>query len=343
MNKVKNVLLIAGAGTLGEPTYRELLRLGYAVDVISLEDYARVNRRLNFVKARADLAFLERFLDGKRYDAIVDFVHTRDSDALRRRFDLLLERTDQFVYLSSYRTYADLDPVITETSPQWLEHPANDRMLADDDYAIPKARGERDLAARPQKNWTIIRPLISFSHFRLDLVTVGAFALLYRTKAGKPILLPAVCRDKLAGVGWSGNVGREIAHLVGNPAALGEAFTLGAPEEITWGDVASYYEEFLGATFVWGATEDYLEYATPNGYMDRQMIDCDRALSRRVDLSKVLRTTGLDPKTFLSCREAVAIELATLAERPDLVARFDTPAARAVDAKTDAYFAAKGQ
>ena len=155
---MRSVLLIAGAGTLGTPAYHELIRRGYAVDVISLEDYASVNRRLSFVKARADLAYLTRFLDGKRYAAIVDFIHTREIDDLKKRMDLLLSHTDQFVYLSSYRTYADSAAVITEGSPQWLEHPANDRMLAEDDYAIPKAQGERYLTAQPQRNWTSRSP-----------------------------------------------------------------------------------------------------------------------------------------------------------------------------------------
>ena len=339
---MKKILLIAGTGSLGGSTYPELVRLGHAVDVISLEDYESVNRRLDFIKARADLDYLTRFLDGRRYDAIVDFVHTREIEDLKKRMDLLLAHTDQFVYLSSYRTYADIDKVITEESPQWLEHPANDRMLDEDDYAIPKARGERYLTSLPRRNWTIIRPLISFTHFRLDLVTVGAYALLYRTKAGKKVVLPAGCRDKLAGVGWAGNVGREIAHLIGKEAALGEAFTLGTPEEITWGDVASYYEEFLGASFEWVPTEDYIACATSGDYMDSQMIWCDRNLSRKVDLSKMLRVTGLDPRSFRSCRDAVAYELTVLSERPDLVARFDTPRAREISAKTDAYLLARG-
>lgn len=76
--------------------------------------------------------------------------------------------------------------------------------------------------------------------------------------------------------------------------------------------------------------------------MDNQIIWCDRNLSRKVDLSKALRVTGLDPKTFLSCREAVAHELTVLSERPDLVARFDTPRAREISAKTDAYLASRG-
>ena len=339
---MKKILLIAGTGTLGGSTYPELVRLGSAVDVISLEDYSSVNCRLNFIKARADLDYLTRFLDGRRYDAIVDFVHTRETEDLKKRMDLLLAHTDQFVYLSSYRTYADIDRVITEKSPQWLEHPANDRMLAEDDYAIPKARGERYLTSLPRRNWTIIRPVISFTHFRLDLVTVGAYAILYRTAAGKKIPLPIEVKDKHCGVTWGGNTGLQIAHLIGKTDALGEAFTLGTDEGLTWGDIAGYYEEFAGAKFEWIPAEDYLAIASPNGYMDAQMIWTDRNLDRTVDFSKVMRVTGLDPKRFKTCRQAVADELTCLSERPDLVRRFDVPFRHELDRRMDAYFAQNG-
>lgn len=335
-----NVLLIAGAGTLGASTYPELVRLGYHVDVVSLEDYASVTPSLTFIKARADRQFLEsHFAEKGRYAAVVDFVHTPDIEALKRRMDLILAHTDQFVYLSSYRTYSDRDSVVTEETPQWLDTTTDEKMLAEDDYAIPKARGERYLTSLPQKNWTIIRPIISFTHFRLDLVTVGAYAILYRTKAGKEIPLPVEVKDKHCGVTWGGNTGLQLAHLIGNSAAMGEAFTLGTDEGLTWGDVAKYYEELAGAKFRWIPAEDYLEVATINSYMERQMIYTDRILDRRVDFSKVMRATGLDPKRFKSCRDAIADELVILSERPDLVARFDNPTRRELDAKMDAYFA----
>ncbi len=339
-----NALLIAGAGTLGASTYPELVRLGYHVDVVSLEDYASVTPGLTFIKARADQQFLESlFAEKGRYAAVVDFVHTPDIEALKRRMDLILANTDQFVYLSSYRTYSDRDAVVTEATPQWLDTTTDEKMLAEDDYAIPKARGERYLTSLPQKNWTIIRPIISFTHFRLDLVTVGAYAILYRTKAGKEIPLPAEVKDKHCGVTWGGNTGLQLAHLIGNSAAMGEAFTLGTDEGLTWGDVAKYYEELAGAKFRWIPAEDYLKVATINSYMERQMIYTDRILDRRVDFSKVMHATGLDPKRFKSCRDAIADELVILSERPDLVARFDNPTRRELDAKMDAYFASHPQ
>ena len=336
---MKKVLLIAGTGTLGGSAYPELVKLGYHVDVISLEDYKSVSPRLDFIKARADLPFLERlFAERGRYDAVVDFIHTPDIEALKPRMDLILAHTDQFVYLSSYRTYADRESLVTESTPQWLDTTTDAKMLAEDDYAIPKARGERYLTSLGCRNWTIIRPIISFTHFRLDLVTVGAYALLYRTAAGKPVPLPIECRDKHCGVTWGGNTGLQIAHLICKPAALGEAFTLGTDEGLTWGDVAGYYEELAGAKFEWIPAEDYLRIATSNAYMERQMIYTDRILDRRVDFSKVLRVTGLDPSRFLSCRDAIAHELAILSERPDLVKRFDVPLRHELDAKMDAYF-----
>ena len=336
----RKALLLAGTGTLGGAVYPELLGRGYDVDVVSLDGFESVSPRLRFIKASADLALLEKIYAGTpHYDVVVDFLHVADVDVLKRRIDLNLAHTDQFVFLSSYRTYSDRDAVVTERTPQWLDVTTDREFLEKDTYAIPKSHGERHIRAKGERNWTIIRPLISFSHYRLDLVTVGAYALLYRTRAGKRIPLPLEVRDKIAGVGWAGNVGRQIVALIGNEAALGEDFTLGTPETITWGDVASYYEEFGGCRFEWIPVEDYLQIATPNDFDNRQMIYTDRMLGRKVDLSKMLTVTGLDPRSFRKCRDAVARELAFLSERPDLVRRFDTPMRHELDARMDAYFA----
>ena len=340
---MKRVLLIAGTGTLGASAYPELVRLGCRVDVISLEDYKSVTPSIDFIKARADVGFLSRFFAERgRYAAVVDFIHTPDIEALKRRMDLILSHTDQFVYLSSYRTYADRDRVVTESTPQWLDVTTDPKFLAEDDYAIPKTKGERYLMSLGTTNWTIVRPIISFTHFRLDLVTAGAYAILYRTAAGKRIPLPIEVRDKHCGVTWGGNTGLQIAHLIGKSEALGEAFTLGTDEGLTWSDVARFYEELAGARFAWIPARDYLEIATPNGYMDAQMIWTDRNLDRSVDVSKVMCVTGLDPRRFRMCREAIAYELSYLSERPDLVRRFDVPYRHELDAKMDAYFASHG-
>ncbi|MGN0832205.1 MAG: hypothetical protein ACI4RD_00985 [Kiritimatiellia bacterium] len=337
---MRKALLIAGAGTLGGAVYPELLRLGWAVDVVSLEDFRSVMPQLRFVRADANRATLERLLaETPHYDAIVDFLHVADSGEMCRRIDLCAGHTDQFVFVSSSRAYADAGGLVTERTPLWIDVTEDADFLARDVYALPKCRGERHVRGMAAKNWTIVRPQISFSHYRLDLVSVGAYALLTRGRAGKPIPLPVEVRDKLAGIGWAGNVGRELAALLGNPRALGEDFTLGTGEAITWGGVAACYEEFAGCRFAWIPAEDYLRIATPGDFDSRQIIYTDRILDRRADVAKVLDATGIAPGSFVDCRSAVAHELAFLSERPDLVRRFDVPLRHELDARMDAYFA----
>ena len=59
MQKNKKVLLIGGGGTLGSYTGKELLRLGFSVDVICLEDRKTQNPQLRFYRETATETFLE--------------------------------------------------------------------------------------------------------------------------------------------------------------------------------------------------------------------------------------------------------------------------------------------
>ena len=185
------VLLIAGGGTLGTYTSKELLALGHEVDVIALEAPVSDHPHLKYIRQRADDAFLAGFLNENRYDAIVDFIHYPDPSVYRGRSVFLLERTKHLVFLSSYRVYADLEHPVTENSPQLLDACGDDRFLMENDhYGISKSYEERILRELPYRHWTIVRPLISFSHYRFDLITQGANTLLTRPALGKPILLP---------------------------------------------------------------------------------------------------------------------------------------------------------
>ena len=59
--KKKNVLLIAGGGTLGTYASEELLRLGHSVDVICLEDKISDNENLTFYKSYATNDFWKNY------------------------------------------------------------------------------------------------------------------------------------------------------------------------------------------------------------------------------------------------------------------------------------------
>ncbi|MCQ2445301.1 MAG: hypothetical protein MJ141_00255 [Clostridia bacterium] len=339
----KRVLLIAGAGTLGSYTSQELLKMGYLVDVIALEKLVSYNANLTYICARVDDALLKELFAAQHYDAIVDFIHYSDTKAYQSRAKLLLENTDQLVFLSSYRIYANKEVPVRETSPRLIDVYDDPYMMENEGYGVPKAINEDFLRASGYKNWTIIRPLISFSHFRLDLVTLGAPYLLFRAKAGKKTLLPKDAKNMTAGVGWAGNIGKMIARLIGNEKAFGEAFTLGTGENLTWGEVADIYTEVTGLEFVWVDTKDYLENATANQYGNYCILNYDRLWDRKIDNSKLLNATGLTMKDFVGIKDALIYELGVLAENPELIKRFDTEESRMVNEKMDKYLASIGE
>ncbi len=338
---MKNVLLIAGGGTLGSYTSLELLRMGHAVDVIALEPLQSYNRNLTYIRERVSDELLLRLFKEKRYDGIVDFLHYPDVEEWKPRFKLLAEHTERYIFLSSYRVYADEEHPLREGSPQLLDVFGQQGLLAHDSYGIPKSRAERHIRASAYKNWTIVRPLISFSHFRLDLVTLSGSHLLPRALAHKKVPLPQEARRLTAGVGWAGNAGKLIARLLFAPQARCEDFIVGNDENLTWEQVADIYAELMGLEFVWVGAEDYLRACTGNFYSDRIILYHDRLYDRLVDNSKVRAAAGMEREEFVGVRDALIYELSQLG--PDGKQRFiDNDLSRQIGRRMDAWLEAHG-
>ena len=338
---MKNVLLLGGGGTLGIHTASELLRLGYKIDNICLEPYVSDHPNLTYYNARIDDAYLAEFLRGRHYDAIVDFLCYGDAATwCGTRSDRLLDATDQLVFLSSYRVYANRETPIRESSPQWLDVSTDPWLLKTERYALPKSRCERYLRESGRKNWTIVRPIISFSHFRLDLVTVPSGVLFSRIQNHKKILLPEAARNLTAGVNWAGNIGKMIAHLVCNPNAIGEDFTLGSGENRTWGEVAEMYTALFGAEFVWVDSADYIHTTSDDTLGDYWITFLDRLLDRRTDVSKVFAATGLTEADMVKIPDALQMEMADILAHPEWKDRLLRLSSPAINGKIDAYLAA---
>ena len=70
MYQDKNVLLIAGGGTLGMSTAKELLRLGCFVDILCPEDKVSDHERLVFHKGWAEEAVLKELITKKHLKRI---------------------------------------------------------------------------------------------------------------------------------------------------------------------------------------------------------------------------------------------------------------------------------
>lgn len=233
MNEPKRALLLGGTGAMGVYLTEELLARGYHVDVVSLDDMTSTRSALRYL--RADMSRDEALAPilEKGYDAIVDFLIYKPA-AFKSRHKMLLEHAGQLIFLSSYRVYAGQSPV-RETSPRLLDVSDDKPFLAalENEYSLYKAYEEDMLRASGRTNWTIIRPSITFSQHKFQLVTLEAQCVVERARQGKVILLPEEAKNVQGTLTWGGDSARMISALIGNERALGEAYTIATAEHHT--------------------------------------------------------------------------------------------------------------
>lgn len=311
MYQNKTVLLIAGGGTLGTYVSEELLRLGCSVEVLCPEEKISHNERLCFHKNWATEEVLTNLFSKKRYDGIINFMHYPNAEKYKPMHTLLSENTNHLIFLSSYRVYADEQHPITEKAPFLLDVSIDQNFLEKETYALSKAKAEYFIRNESKTcNWTVVRPVISFSERRFDLVTRSGREIITKAKAGENITLPKAAKDLVAGLDWAGNSGKLIAHLLFKEDTLGEAYTVSSGQNLTWGEIADIYTELLGAKFEWIGTEAYMQnYQKPE---HDWILFYDRLFDRTIDNRKVLNATGLSRSDFASIKEGIKIELSRM-------------------------------
>ena len=312
MYSYKRVLLIAGGGTLGTYVAEELLRLGASVEVICPEEKISDNEHLIFHQSMATEELLNELFSKKHYNGIVNFIHYPDPKEYERIHPLLIRNTDHLIFLSSYRVYANEQHPITEEAPRLTDVVKDPDFLENETYTVPKAKCEdylrRERAGEP---WTIVRPVISFSCKRLDLLLYSGKDVLKYAERGEEMLLPDTVKNYTAGLDWAGNSGKLIANLLFKPEAIGEAFTVYSGHGLTWGEVAEKYSALTGVKIRWCSEEEYVRN-TPKIVKEPWMWKYDRKWNRDVDCSKILRVTKLSQKDFTSVEEGIRRELEKL-------------------------------
>lgn len=303
----KRILLVAGGGTLGTYTAQELLRLGHYVDVICGEEKKSDHERLTYYRFFITAETLEQHLRAHTYDGIVNFLHYPEVENYVPFHELLMAHTSHLIVLSSYRVYADEQHPVTEEAPKLLDVSRDEEFLQTEKYALSKAKLERYLNEQHKgEKWTIVRPVISFSAARLDLVTYSGREIPDMAKAGKKISLPVEARDLAAGLDWAGNSGKLIANLLFREEAFGQAYTVSSAQNLTWGQLADLFAELCGAKFVWLPMEEYLEVAGREKY---HILIYDRLFDRTIDNRKILQVTGLCPGDFVPVKDGLKLEL----------------------------------
>lgn len=212
----KKILVICGSGAIGTYLVPELINLGYTVNVVSLDDCISTNKNLTYTKANAkNFDVMSNILE-QDYDATIDFMLYKTKEEFETFLPLYLKNTSHYIFLSTYRVYADEEHPIRETSPRIYDVTKSQQLLNSGDYCIYKAEAENFLYNSEFSNWTIIRPTITYSKRRFQLVTLECDILIKRMIEGKKILLPDNALSKMATMSWAGDVGKMISRLVLN-------------------------------------------------------------------------------------------------------------------------------
>ena len=319
----KKILLLGGTGAMGVYLAPELLSMGYEVDVVSLDNLKSEIPELRYIRTDAmDNSILEKLLQNE-YDGIVDFlIYANPSVTFSARMDLLLSHTSHYIYLSSYRVYADKDAVTTESSPRLLDVTEDTEFLSfqTEEYALYKAIGEDILFSSGYKNWTAIRPAITYSKRRFQLVTLEAPLLIPRIREGKTVLLPKNARHVQATMTWAGDVAKMIARILFNKEAYRECYSVCTAEHNTWQEVAEIYHRQCGLKYIWVDDEIYLDMiASRENERARKgakwQLDYDREFNRVMDNSKILKLTGLMQSDFMTLEKGIQREFLALPEQ----------------------------
>lgn len=340
---MKKVLVLGGTGAMGRYAVPELLRLGFAVDVVALDTLPIENNNLTFTVANAmDDAWLKNQITGTRYDVILDFMSYKLPE-FKARANLFLDNTDQYMFLSSCRVYANEEVPVKETSPRLIDVSQDEAYLKllENEYSLFKAAEEDVLVNSGRKNWTIILPATTYSTGRAQLVTLEAGTFVSRALSGKPVVIPIQAKDKPATMSWAGDVGVMIARLAGKEEALGEKFIASTAEHNTWGQIAEIYRELLDLKYEWVDKEDYLRIMSKNQQtispFVRYQLEYARMFDRITDNSKILRVTGMKQEELTTFYDGMKMELSGIT-LDNL--RIDEIRA-GVNERMDAYFAAR--
>ena len=310
------VLVLGGTGAIGAHCCRELVAAGHKVVCTTRRERGGGGALTYVVGDAKQPAFLSALLS-ERWDAIVDFMFWT-TDEFSRLYRTLLGATEQYVFTSSYRVYAD-SPVITEDSPRLLDTVEDSAYLATDEYALCKARCEDLLAACGTDNWTVVRPAITYdgANGRLQLGAHEAYAWLWRAQQGLTVPMPVEMLDVQATMSYGGDVARMIALLVGNSAAIGEFFTVSGSDHVSWGEAMDAYRSVYPFEVDECGLDKFI--ATRGG---EYQVRYDRMFNRVVDNSKVLKATGINPDSLSTMRDGLSRELRVFLESgKELLAR----------------------
>ncbi|MHC2999425.1 NAD-dependent epimerase/dehydratase family protein [Microbacterium sp. HJ5] len=280
------VLYIGGTGTISAACVRRGLEQGHDVTVLNrgsgrrpLPDGVR-----EIVADVRDAGSVREAVGDAEFDVVAEFL-AFTPDHVQQDLDLFEGRTGQYVFISSASAY-EKPPrrlPVTESTP--LRNPfwrySREKIACED--LLVAAHRERGLPV------TIIRP--SHTYDERLLPTIGGWTDIARMREGRPVVVHGD-GTSLWTITHSDDFAVAFAGLLGNPAALGDAFTITGSHAPTWNQIYGWLADAAGVRhpdFVHVASETIAAFAPELG----PTLVGDKAHSMLFDNAKV---TALVPE-----------------------------------------------
>ena len=286
---MKKALILGGTGAMGVHLVSLLAGCTkeWKVDVTSRSE--RVDfKNVHYIQGNAhDDFFIKSLVKNTTYDVIVDFMNY-GFDEFLHRYQILLNATSHYVFLSSSRVYAESPLPITEHSPRLLETTTDAEFLATQRYALRKARQEDMLLNSGKTNFSIIRPYITYSTQRIQLGIYEKEQWLFRLLNRKPLVIRKDILSKRTTLTSGLDVANVLARVMqGQP--LNSPLQIVSTENITWNEILCLY-----CSIIKHETDIPVSIFTTNSLGDIERLfeggyntQYDRLLDRIFDNSKV--------------------------------------------------------
>ena len=288
------ILIIGGTGAMGAPLTQILGKNEEnTVYVLARKKmYVPEMKNVQFIKGDAfDLNGMSDLVRREKFDVIVDFM-IYNVENYKGFIDTYMSSCKQYVFTSTSSVYDEPpeNSKITEETDRLYDKYNEERKNNNNVYHILKSNLDNIIFESEFKNWTMVRPYVTFNTKRLPLVTWPKEGWLYRVVKGKKVVLPKDAMFVPTTITYGAEVANGISFLIGNNKAFGQIVNIASNISTTWDDVLKIYQPILndvcGKTIdiFWVEKAEEIWEEVPHQY---DFYACDRLLRKEFDTTKL--------------------------------------------------------
>lgn len=232
------LLFIGGTGLISSACSELALKRGHKLFLLNRSASAKYPAPKNSTILRADIhadtSRLTDLLAGYHFDAVVDFLAYSTED-IARDISLFHGKTDQFVFISSASAYQKPpnNYLITEETP--LENPfwgySRDKIACEE--MLMKAYRDTGFPV------TIVRPSLTYGPTQIPFCSGSwqhPWTMIDRMTRGAKVIVPGD-GTSLWVLTWNADFANGLIGLLGNKAAIGEAFHITSDQVLNWNQI----------------------------------------------------------------------------------------------------------